>query len=191
MPTFKPADKSIADLLKRVINTFPDHAPLVDVKIDLVLAYPDTNDNGDPVNDALTLRGMKALGITRKLNLKDRAMGRGDAEITLDGPYVEGSPEPEVVALMDHELAHIQVREKNGEKLTADLGRPELKLRKHDHEFGWFERVAQRHGAHSQERIQAARMMDSSGQAYWPEIFAQTELNSNLGRFGKMEMPTK
>ena len=75
--------------------------------------------------------------------------------------------------------------------INTDLGRPELKLRKHDHEFGWFERVAQRHGAHSQERIQAARMMDSSGQAYWPEIFAQTELNSNLGRFGKMEMPTK
>ncbi len=39
------------------------------------------------------------------------------------------------------------------------IGRPQLKLRKHDVEVGWFKCVAERNGAASLERIQFATTM--------------------------------
>jgi len=40
-------------------------------------------------------------------------------------------------------------------------------MRKHDHQFGWFDAVAQRHGEASPEVRQARVLMESSGQLYF------------------------
>jgi hypothetical protein len=47
------------------------------------------------------------------------------------------------------------------------VGRPKLLMRKHDHQFGWFDEVAQRHGEASPEVRQARVLMESSGQLYF------------------------
>jgi len=93
--------------------------------------------------------GVKALGICRKIPLKERALGRGDAEICLDGEWWKDAPEPEQRALLDHELHHIEVKIIEGAMACDDLGRPLLKIRKHDYELGLFTIIAQRHGRHS------------------------------------------
>ncbi len=135
------------------------------LRIDLLFAYGEKDDAGEIKSPALKKNGVKALGITRKINLKDRTKGLGDAEICLDGDWWEEADEAEKKALLDHELHHIII--------TADtdmLRRPLLRLRKHDFEIGWFAVIAQRHGSASQERIQAKAMMDRGGQYFWPEI---------------------
>jgi len=150
-----------------IINAYDTHESLRTlVKIDYVFAFPDLDETtGEPINFALTKGGLKALGIARKIPLKDRAMGRGDAEISLDGYWWQHTDEEEQRALLDHELTHIFATAKRD-----DLGRPIIKLRKHDVEFGWFNCVAARHGEFSQERIQAASMMEIQGQFYWPAV---------------------
>lgn len=54
-----------------------------------------------------------------------------------------------------------------------DLGRPKLKMRKHDVEIGWFKIIAERHGAHSIERQQAKIIFDTMGQSFWPGLVSQ------------------
>ncbi len=174
MPTFERCDKSVDALAHELINKYESNRPLgvIDVRIDLVFAYADKDeDTGEALNDALTKNGIKALSITRKIPLKDRALGRGDAEIALDGDWWKQATEEQQAALLDHELNHVAIKaDKNGNVQYDDLNRPQLKLRKHDHEFGWFKCIAERHGDASLERIQAKAMMDFAGQLYWPGI---------------------
>lgn len=167
-------------MAKSLIAEFETHAPLADagVKIDFMFAFPDFDEStGEPTNDALTKNGVKALGITRKLPPKDRAKGLGDAEVCLDGYWWDNNDEDDRRALLDHELHHIAVTAKRD-----DLGRPILKMRKHDVEIGWFHVVAQRHGSTSQERRQAKIIFDCYGQYYWPDI-----TTTSGGRFAKLE----
>lgn len=154
------------------------------VKIDFVFARGDRDDvSGELLNDALKKNGVKALGITRKIGLKDRALGRGDAEIAIDGDWWDDASEEEQRALLDHELTHLVP---TGD--CDDLRRPIIKLRPHDHEFGWFREVAARHGAHSQERIQARKMMELSGQYFWPSMY---EAEASAGRMRNLELTGK
>lgn len=181
MATFKRCDKSVSDMAARLMEEFDSHQSLVDneVRIDFLFAYGDRDETtGGLISNALQKAGMKCLGITRKLPLKDRAKGLGDAEICLDGDYWEEADEPERRSLLDHELQHlVSTLDRD------DLGRPIIKLRKHDVEVGWFKEVAARHGNHSQERIQAAKLMDTYGQFFWPGIVESRELS----RFRKLE----
>lgn len=193
MPTFERCDKSVETLAKNILNQYDTHKPLValSVKIDFVFAHADVDDKGRVLNDALTKNGVKALGIARKLPLKDRAMGRGDAEISLDGDWWTAATAEQQAALLDHELHHLEVKsDKNGNVKYDDLGRPELKLRKHDVEVGWFKCIAERHGAASQERIQARVIMDNFGQYLWPDIAPTVEISSGDFKSGLMPMGT-
>lgn len=186
MPTFERCDESVNDMAKSLIKEFETHHPLNarGVRIDFVFARADKDeDTGKPLNDAIKKGGIKVLGLCRKIPLKDRALGRGDAEITLDGDWWEAASTADARALLDHEMHHIRVMEDND-----DLGRPILKLRKHDFEFGWFNIIAQRHGLASQECQLAKSIMDKAGQLYWPGI-ATTEatedqkLRQSVSRF--------
>lgn len=163
-------------MANEILCRYETHKPVLDarVKIDFVFAYADLDDDGNPTNDAIRRNGVKALGMTRKMASKDRAMGRGDAEITLDHDWWDKASEAERTALLDHELNHIQVKiNQHGVISRDDLGRPQLIMRKHDVDIGWFKIVAERNGEASLERIQARAIMDASGQYFWPEIVKQ------------------
>lgn len=176
MPTFKRCDKQVETLASTILSKHESHKPVLGakVKIDLVFAYPDYDEkSGEPIGNALQKNGCKALGITRKIALKDRALGRGDAEISLDGHWWERADINEQEALLDHELHHIAVKIDKRGLVTDDLGRPVVQLRKHDAEFGWFKIIAERNGKHSIEQQQAKVLMDECGQSYWPDLFKQ------------------
>jgi len=183
MPTYKKAEQELLDIMADLIATAPEHKPLLDakVRVDLYTAWPDLDDNGIPTNNALMYRGRKVLGKAKILKLLDRTKELGDAEILLDGPHCEARPLIEVRAIIDHELTHLQVRLKNESVITDDLSRPLLKIRKHDEECGFFRSVAIRNGAASAERIEAQRMMDEAGQAYWPAICGEPKTQPPLG----------
>ena len=148
MPTFQRAPQDVTELANGILCEFETHRPLLDAKarIDLVFAYPDYDSKGQATNDALKHHGRKALGVARRLGLKDRAMGRGDAEIVLDAEWWKEASEARRRALLDHELHHLEVRMESGVVVRDDLSRPKLLLRKHDVDIGWFALMAQRHG---------------------------------------------
>lgn len=197
MATYQPCNEAVRLMVDEILKEFEDHQPLIDsgMKIDLVFAFPKYDDDGKPIGVALRKNGLRALGITRKVSLKDRAKGHGDAEICLDGEWWEhNSGDDERRALLDHELHHIAIIvNKHGVLKTDDLGRPQIRLRKHDVEIGWFDIVASRHGTASLERIQAKRVMDNHGQFYWPELAPTVEISMgnksvtmSQGRFSRI-----
>lgn len=160
-------------MAEEILAEFDTHKPLVaaKAKIDFVFAFPDYDETtGAPLNDALSKNGCKVLGIARKISLKERALGRGDAEISLDGHWWERASDKEQRALLDHELHHLTPKIDKRGLVTDDLQRPVIVLRKHDFEVGWFHVIAERHGIASQERIQAKALFDEAGQFYWPSL---------------------
>lgn len=169
MPTFQRCPESVKDLARDILCEFPTHRPLLDarVTVDYVFAFPSGQGH------ALTKNGLKCLGLCRIVPLKARVLGRADAEISLDAEWWEDATLNERRAVLDHELHHIEVQ--MGQR--DDFGRPVLKLRKHDVEIGFFDCIAFRHGEHSQERIQAKRILEQRGQFYWPGIVSPPDPN--------------
>ena len=166
MPKFQKCPAEIHDIARGILKKHESHAPILKagVRIDLVFAFADIDEKTQqPKNDALSLHGHKALGICKKIGLKERALDRGDAEIALDGDWWNEANDAEREALLDHELHHIEVKQDERGVVLDDLKRPVIKLRKHDFEFGWFNIVAARNGMFSQERIQARAMLDRAG----------------------------
>lgn len=181
MPRFEPCPEEVAELANDLINKYADHQPLVvaRVKIDLVFAFADRDDQGLAKNYALTKGGVRCLGIARVINLKDRTMGRGDAEVCLDGDHWETSTDRERRALLDHEIHHITPKlDRGGGFMLDDNHRPLIKMRKHDYDFGWFAVIAMRHGDASPERIQAKQMHDEAGQFFWGSILEMPEFQT-------------
>lgn len=176
MPTFQKCPKAVVDLARDVMCEHETNQPLLDahVTIDFVFAFADQDDDGKLLNDALKLHGVRALAIARKIPLKDRAMGRADAEICIDGDWWKEALEKEQRALLDHEIHHLMVKIDKRGLVRDDLGRPVIQLRKHDYQFGWFKIIAERNGGASLEVQQAKIMWDAAKQAFWPDIVLLT-----------------
>src|SRR4051812_19024166 len=104
MPTtYKKADDSITELADELIGQFHSSLRENRVRVDYVFAHPEYDEDGEPVGDALKHHGVKALGIAKKLSIKERGLGRGDAEICLDAHWWNQADEGERRALLDHE----------------------------------------------------------------------------------------
>ena len=172
MPTFDKCPAEVLELASSVLCEFETHKPLLDarVTIDFIFAHADTDEAGNPVGPAIKHHGNAALGLCRAVKLKDRVMGRADAEITLDGDWWKDATTEERRALLDHEMHHIAIKIDKRGLVRDDIGRPVLQMRKHDAEFGWFKLVAARHGDNSMERLQAKQIMCDMGQYFWPDL---------------------
>ena len=173
MATFQKCESDVEQIVDELLHEYQTHRQTVEaeVKVDLIFAFANVDEDGEKKGVALKLHGIRALGITKATSLKDRVMGRGDVEILLDGDWWKTATIEEQRALVDHELTHIEVCvDEHGVIETDDYHRPIVKMRKHDYEFGWFNVIAERHGRSSIERQQAAIIMDGSGQYYWPTV---------------------
>lgn len=173
MATYTKCPKEVLDLLRKVMEKHHPHLAAFDVNVACVFAYAKVNNEGIRVGCAVTCGGYQALAKIRVLNLKDRALGRGDAEIVIDGDQFPDFTEARQRALLDHELEHLEVvwevtppssNLSAGVPETDDAGRPKLRLRKHDWQIGGFKAVAQRHGDDSFERSHAKYLVDEYGQ---------------------------
>lgn len=167
MSTYQMAEKAVAKLVAQVMKRF--HGALDDagVTVDVLMAHARTDKNGDPVGPALSLGGCACVGKIKVMSLKDRAAGRADAEMILDGDrWLEFADEVQA-AIVDHELTHLELCIGDNGLRTDDLGRPKLRLRKHDHQFGWFDEIVRRHGENSIEWEQYAQFTNVTYQQLW------------------------
>lgn len=169
--TFKIADQEVKDLVNQLLSEYYQEFSAIGVRIDFLFAYGPKDEEDKLVGTAITVGGYPANGQCRILGLLDRTVGRGDAEIILDGdswPKLETECKK---ALIDHELFHIVIkRNSDGDVMKDSLDRPRLKLRKHDRQFGWFEVIAKRHGEASAEVEQAHQLVEQAGQVFFPFI---------------------
>lgn len=149
------------------------HHPELDGVTVGVLFVFDDEESSDSV---LKYQGYPAQAVARITPLRDRAMGLADALIVVDRANWVALTQSQRDALIDHELTHLtRALDKETQRPKSDvLGRPKLRMRQHDHQFGWFDEIAQRHGEASPEVRQATRLMESSGQLYFDFVPQKT-----------------
>ena len=167
MPVYERATKDTARQVNAVLKRY--HGPLSDagLTVDILMAAAKTDKNGDPVGPAVTHGGYPCLAKIKIVGLKDRAKGQADAELILDGDrWVELDTE-EQVAVIDHELTHLELSIGDNGIRVDDIGRPKLRIRKHDHQFGWFDEVARRHGRDSIEVQQYEHFTEVGYRQLW------------------------
>lgn len=110
------------------------------VTVETLLAW-----NGE--REPLRLHGYPAHAIIKVNGLKDRAAGLADCRLLIDGRGWEDWSQQQRVALIDHELRHLElVKDREGHVKTDDCARPRLRVRPHDWQIGGFDDVVQRHG---------------------------------------------
>lgn len=164
MKTYVPCPESVRERVDALITKFHPDLKAAGVKIDLVFVADENEDADKP---ALTLHGYACFAVVRKLPVKDRAMGRGDAEIVIDQARYNELKAKRQDALLDHELYHL-ITVKDGSTFKRDaVARPVLKLRRHDRQFGWFDAIARRHGENSIEVVQARELIGEAQQTYF------------------------
>lgn len=160
---------------------YPDHVA-VELTCDVVFVDLDDAD-AEETTPALKLHGYPCDAIVRIVSVKDRAKGLADIEIQIDRRRYQGMTPEERDALLDHELHHVEIKKDRHQKPQVDgCGRPKLKMKLHDHEFGWFTEIARRHREASAEVQQARRLMDRAGQFYWPDLCGQSGKGEGRGK---------
>jgi hypothetical protein len=162
MKTYSKCGDDVADLVAALIKKHRPDLKKNEVTIDLLFV---AHDGEGP---ALTLHGYACAAVVRKLGVKDRSAGRADAEIVIDHEqWCTFEPDTRK-ALMHHELKHLEVVMDGKARPKVDsAGRPVLKIRKHDHQIGWFMEVAQIYGRASIEVQQAEQLIAQGRQSYF------------------------
>lgn len=170
MTRYERAGDEVVVLVMERMEAWEPNLYEAGVSLDVLMAYAKRNEAGEVERPAILRNGHQVLGMVRIMRAKDRAAGRADAELVLDGDHWGEISAEEREALVDHELHHLQpVTEKDGHgHKVDDLGRPKLSIRHHDFEFGGFHVIAQRHGEAAAE-VQAVREgLGEHAQLYLP-----------------------
>lgn len=123
----------------------------------------------EATESVLKYQGYPAQAVVRITPTRDRALGVADAVIVVDRSNWQLLSPPQRDALIDHELTHLEraVDEETGSPLTDAVERPKIQIKKHDHQFGWFDSVAERHGDASPEVRQAKQLINQTQQLYF------------------------
>jgi hypothetical protein len=161
MKTYSQAP-DVTDTIEKIQTDH--HEDLEGVTVTGLFAF-DT-ESSEPV---LKHGGYPAGAVVHITPLKDRALGVADATIVVDRAGWLALSQRQRNALLDHELTHLtrKVDKESAGPVCDALDRPKLVMRRHDHQFGWFDEVAQRHGEASPEVRQARVLMEISGQLYF------------------------
>jgi hypothetical protein len=158
MVWYRKADDSVYELMRKCMAKY--HKDLIEVgaAIDVLEARSEKGIG------TLKINGTTALAYIRIIGLKDRTMGRGDAEIVIDGDSMDSWSVDRLEAVIDHELTHLVPKKSKKDNTIKrdDLDRPLFVMRKHDHEFGWFSETVRRYGANAVEFSQAQQLIDSA-----------------------------
>lgn len=163
MTTYQRANEDVTNVVDAVMEKYHGELKQMRVRVDVLMA------TATDFKPAVSVNGYAAIAKVKIVSLKDRALGHGDAEIIIDDLEWHRMKPEQRVALVDHELYHLEIKRnrKTGQPERDDLNRPKLKMRKHDWQIGWFNAIAQRHGEMSVEIAQATQLKAENGQLYF------------------------
>lgn len=162
MKTYSEASTDVISAIGRMAAEY--HDELVQVTVGALFVFDD-----DDSLPCLKHQGYPAAAMVRITPIRDRALGVADAIITVDRATWQTLSAPQKNALIDHELEHLElvIDDETGKPKYDALERPKLRMRRHDHQLGWFAEVARRHGEASCEVRQARQLIESTGQLYF------------------------
>jgi hypothetical protein len=153
-PRFEDCGPDVYRLMDSIIGEYYPMLRTVDARINLLFAH---NDDGP----AIAKSGHAVAGLCKINNLKDRAEGKADATITLDGDRWFKLPTRTQRALLHHELHHLIATNKRDA-----LKRPTLKMRPDDWMDTGFAGILRLYGTDSLE---------------WKSIDALVEIRNQKG----------
>ena len=150
MPVYEKAKPAVLDFIHRVAAQYHGELTEHGVTFGALMVHPSEGDeSGECV---LKHQGYPAAATIRPTKARQRLNGLPDALIEIDWLTWKDLPEEGRVALIDHELEHLELaRDKDGNAKADDGGRPVLKTRRHDLVIGGFRSVIARHKAHALE----------------------------------------
>lgn len=159
MKVYDEPPAEVQATIERLIKKY--HPDLVKRKVKVIALF--VADDKDPEAPAVMHHGFPALAVVGSVPAKYRALGVADAVIEIDRTrFLKATPKRQE-SLLAHEIYHLVV-DKEG---IDGADRPKLKMRKHDHQFGWFTAIAKRYGEDSHEVIQARTIVSEAGQIYF------------------------
>jgi len=147
MPRYEKSPAEVGQIVERMMDRYHPQLRDAGVTIAQLMAFPLTDENGDSKGPALKHNGYPAQAVIKIIGLKERTDGRCDSELVIDGENWPLLSAAQKDALIDHELEHLEIKcDGDGCIVRDDLERPKLVIRKHDHQFGWFDSIVRRHG---------------------------------------------
>lgn len=177
MKTYSQASEDVTRSIERMQSKY--HEDLDGVTVAALFVFDD--EDSDSV---LTHQGYPAQALCRITPVRDRALGLADAVIVIDRSRWLALSAAQREAVLDHELTHLErvMDEETHQPKCDAVSRPKLAMRKHDHQLGWFDAIAERHGEASPEVRQAKQLLDSSGQLYFDFGLGLTSQPQGAGR---------
>lgn len=160
---YTAAGLDVARRGKRLMKRWHEGLCKARVRVDYVFVTTDGED-GCP----LKCNGYPAMAVAAAVPQKFRGGLKADARITIDKEAWEELSEKQKDALLDHELHHFEAVIQDGTVGLDGNDRPRLRLRRHDVQLGFFSVIAQRHGEHSQEVIQARALVEHAATVLFP-----------------------
>lgn len=171
MPTiYQTADADVLNLLARVLADYHPRLAAADVRVGVLTAY-------NPDGDAVRHGGYAAFAAIKPVSAKDRVPKGYDAELVIDERKWAELHDEQRVALLDHELSHLDVIDLSPAELKAaraesadaptwktdDRGRPKLRSVPGDWNAGdGFTQVVARHGL---DAVEYANLQHARGRA--------------------------
>lgn len=147
MPILSRMKQQAKELLATVIDDYHSQLATAEATIGLLSAWPK-----DTEETALKLHGYPQSAIIKITPYVQRVLGVEDVVITVDGPNWERATEDEQIALLDHELTHLELCfDDAGNFNSDDAGRPKFRMRLHDFQVGGFVAIMDRHGLDAPE----------------------------------------
>lgn len=162
MKTYSAPSSDLLDCIERIQREY--HLDLHGVTVGALFVFDDDADEC-----VLKHQGYPAAAVVRLTPVRDRALGVADALIVVDRSHWQMQSVAQKNALIDHELTHLTrvLDAETGRPKVDAVDRPKLKMRMHDHQLGWFDEIAQRHGEASPEMRQAKQLVEQTEQLYF------------------------
>lgn len=162
MKAYSNASEDVLQAIARMREEY--HQALDGVTVAALFIYDDEASSDQVLRHA----GYPAQAMVKVTPTRDRVLGVADAVIVIDRANWLSLPVESRDALVDHELYHLVrvIDEETGLPKSDAADRPKLTIKQHDHQFGWFDEIAQRHGEHSIETRQAKALAAATGQLY-------------------------
>ena len=146
------ADVEVMGVLKHALEAHPELTKYR-VRIAVLMVWPNIDEKtGKPKGSALKHHGVPAVATVTLVNKEWRILGGFDVVIKVDAYEWCLLLEESQLALMDHELTHIEIAfDEDGNPQAHDDGGMKLYLRPEDWVLTGFAAVIKRHGRHAVE----------------------------------------
>jgi hypothetical protein len=159
MKTYSNASSDLTDCIARMLDDF--HPDLSDTEVSALFVFDDEDSL-----PCLKHQGYSAAAVVRITPVRERALGVADAVIVVDRATWQTLSAVQKDALIDHELEHLDrvVDAETGKPKYDALDRPKLRMRRHDHQIGFFTEVVSRHGEAAMEVQSVRHLMEAASQ---------------------------